>query len=306
MKTLIVYQKTAVGYKRELLNSFGKGAEKHGIKVEYRIDDTYKDSDYALVFAYRAQGMDIPTHLFRERIYTSNSNCFFIDSNVLKYYEKPELKMFRLPFKSIHPHEADFLDIEEDTKKKAEKIKRDYKIDVKEWRTKGNHILLSLNRGVGGFSSFGKPCYEWARETIQELRKYTDRPILIRSHNHVKVNENLEEDRKNLDWIMNNVKDVRHTSLGISDIDDDLNNAWATVVFTTTSGAVSLLKGIPTFTLHPACFFHKFGSGNLSNIENPELPNRDDFLNHYANAHWSQKEMEDGTMFEKFMRQRCR
>ena len=306
MKTLIVYQKTAVGYKRELLNSFGRGAERHGIKVEYRLDDTYKDSDYALVFAYRAQGMDIPTHLFRERIYTSNPNCFFIDSNVLKYYEKPELKMFRLPFKSIHPHEADFLDIEEDTKKKAEKIKRDYKIDVKEWRTKGNHILLSLNRGVGGFSSFGKPCYEWARETIQELRKYTDRPILIRSHNHVKVNENLEEDRKNLDWIMNNVKDVRHTSLGISDIDDDLNNAWATVVFTTTSGAVSLLKGIPTFTLHPACFFHKFGSGNLSNIENPKLPNRDDFLNHYANAHWSQKEMEDGTMFEKFMRQRCR
>ena len=87
---------------------------------------------------------------------------------------------------------------------------------------------------------------------------------------------------------------------------DDLKDAWATVVFTTTSGAVSLLKGIPTFTLHPACFFHKFGSGNLSNIENPKLPNRDDFLNHYANAHWSQKEMEDGTMFEKFMRQRCR
>ena len=304
MKKLVVYQKTAVGYKRELLNSFGKGAQKHGVNVEFRDKDTLTNSDYALVFAYRSTGMGTPVHLFREKVYTNNPNSFFIDSNVLKYYETPETRMFRLPFKSIHPHEADFLDIDEDTKKKTDRLKKEYKIEVKDWRTKGDHILLSLNRGIGGFSSFGKPCYEWAKETVLELRKHTDRNILIRSHVHAKINDDLIEDRKNLDWILKNVKGVKHTALGQSDMNDDLKNAWATIVYTTTSGAVSLLKGIPTFTLHPACFFYKFGSGDLSNIENPNLPNRDEFLNYYSNAHWSQKEMEDGTFWEKFKRQR--
>ena len=48
-------------------------------------------------------------------------------------------------------------------------------VEMKPMRTGGGHIVLSLNRGFGGFSTFGKPCYEWALETVKKIRKYTDR-----------------------------------------------------------------------------------------------------------------------------------
>ena len=70
-------------------------------------------------------------------------------------------------------------------------------------------------------------------------------------------------------------------------MNDDLKKTLTTIVYTTTSNAVSLLKGIPTFTL--LAFFISLVLVNLSNIENPNLPNRDEFLNYYSNAHWSQK-----------------
>jgi hypothetical protein len=38
--------------------------------------------------------------------------------------------------------------------------------------------------------------------SIQRLRLYTDRKIIIRSHKHFVITEKLKEDQKNLDWIL--------------------------------------------------------------------------------------------------------
>ena len=304
MKSLTIYLKCTSGYKQDLMRSFGKGAEKHGVKVDYCLESEFKPSDYALVFAYKSDDVNSAPHLLRQTIVNNKKDkqIFFIDSNVLKQYEK-NIRYFRLPYKSIHPHEADFLKADEYSFYKVEQIKKDLCIELKPWRTKGEHILLSLNRGSGGFSSFGRGCYDWAREVIQKIRLYTDRPILIRSHQHAKTTNKLVEDRHNLDWIMQNIKNVTHTSLGETSLTDDLKNAWATVVFTTTSGAVSLIEGVPVFTTHPACFYKTFNSGDIAQIEQPNLPSRDLFLTYYANAHWTQKEMEDGVFWDKFKKQ---
>ena len=73
--------------------------------------------------------------------------------------------------------------LDEDTSRN-DKIMKDLNLTIKPWRKEGKHICLFLNRGIGGFSTFGKPSYEWAKETVEEIRKYSDRPILIRSHRH--------------------------------------------------------------------------------------------------------------------------
>ena len=126
----------------------------------------------------------------------------------------------------------------------------------------------------------GKPCYEWAKETVEEIRKYSDRPILIRSHRHAGETQQLKEDKKNLDFILSNYKDITHTSLGETSIYDDLKNAWACVVYTSTSGAV-MLEGIPMFSTHEACFSHQWSAGKLSEIEDPCLNDRENYITHY-------------------------
>lgn len=308
MTTLRLYLKTCVGEKREKLLLFGEGAQKHGVKVDYYMGTEFVPSDYAMIFAYKSDDITTPSHLLRQQIVDKkkDKNIFFVDSNVLGYYERKNnaRKYRRIPFKSIHPHEADFLPVDEDSFKKTEQVKKDLGLEYKPWRKNGKHILLSLNRGIGGFSSFNTPCYKWAREIVQRIRLHTDRHIRIRSHRHVKITPALIEDRQHLDWIMKNVKNVSVSALGDTDIMDDLKDAWATVVFTTTSGAVSIMEGIPTFTCHPACFFRMYSSGDIGMIENPKLPDRDQFLTYYANAHWNLDEIKSGKLWDKFKRYR--
>ena len=303
MKTLNVYLGTTSGGKRDLMTAFGQGAEKHGIKVDYIIEQTYKPSDYAFIFAYKSDGVNSPNHNFRQEVVDKKTDkqIFFIDSNVLKYYEK-DTRYFRLPYRSIHPHEADYFRANESTFNRVDKVKQEMNLEMKPIRKNGDHIVISLNRGFGGFSTFGKPCYEWAKEVISNLRFYTDRKIIIRSHNHAKDTPELAEDKKNLEHILKTFKNVTHTAFGQTDLKDDLKNAWACIVYTSTSGAVALMEGVPVFTTHPACFYRLFNAGSLSDIENPILVNRDMFLTQYVNAHWSLDDMSSGLFWDKFKR----
>tara|TARA_Y100001937_G_scaffold55525_1_gene76497 strand:+ start:521 stop:1432 length:912 start_codon:yes stop_codon:yes gene_type:complete len=298
MISLNVYLSTTGGGKRDIMRAFGDGARLDGVEVCYVEEHQYRKSDFAMVFAYKSEGTDSPNHRFRQEVVKKhNDNIFFVDSNVLKAYEK-DVRYFRFPMSSIHPHEANYL-IDGDTTRNNQIIKH-MNIDIKPWRTDGKHICLFLNRGIGGFSTFGKPCYEWAKETIEEIRKYSDRPILIRSHRHAGENQQLKEDRKNLDFILSNYKDITHTRLGETSIYDDLKNAWACVVYTSTSGAVAMLEGIPMFSTHEACFSHKWSAGNLSDIEKPALKDRTNYITHYANAHWNLEEVRQGILWRKY------
>ena len=90
-------------------------------------------------------------------------------------------------------------------------------MEILDFRTQLQQIVSEA-----GFSSFGMPCYAWARQIVQRLRLHTDRHIRIRSHRHVKITPALIRDRENLDWIMQNVKNVSISGLNDTDIMDDL------------------------------------------------------------------------------------
>jgi len=298
MISLNIYLATTGGSKRDIMRAFGEGAVKHGVEVCYVDQHHYRKSDFAMIFAHKSEGTDSPNHNFRQNVLDNhNDNIFFVDSNVLKAYEK-DIRYFRFPQGSIHPHKANYM-IDGDTSRNDQVMKH-MNINIKPWRKDGKHICLFLNRGIGGFSTFGKPCYEWAKETVEEIRKYSDRPILIRSHRHAGTSPQLIEDKKNLDFILSNYKDITHTSLGETNIYDDLKNAWACVVYTSTSGAVAMLEGIPMFSTHEACFSHQWSAGKLSEIEDPCLNNREKYITHYANAHWNLDEVRKGLYWEKY------
>jgi hypothetical protein len=301
--SLRIWLSTTSGEKRNLMRALGEGAEKEGFEVDYCLENHTEvpPKDYNFIFAYKSDGVSSPTHNLREKVVAASSGnqVFFLDSNVLKYYEK-DIRYFRIPYRSIHPDNADYMARDGEAFKKVDQIKKDLGIELKPMRTNGDHILLVLNRGFGGFSAFGKGCYEWAKETVEELRKHTQRPILIRSHNHAKITAELAEDKKNLDYILKTYDNIKHTAFGESDLVENLKNAWACVCYTSTSGAVALIEGIPLFTTHQACFSKMYSSGQLEDIENPKEVDREKFLADYATAHWSLDEMKDGTFWRKF------
>ena len=298
MISLNVYLSTTGGGKRDIMRAFGEGARLDGVEVNYVELHQYYKSDFAMIFAHKSEGTDSPNHKSRQEVLDKhNDNIFFVDSNVLKAYEK-NIRYFRFPQGSIHPHKANYL-LNGDTSRNNQ-VKKDMNIEIKPWRKDGKHICLFLNRGLGGFSTFGKPCYEWAKETVDEIRKYSDRPILIRSHRHAGDTAELKKDKENLHDILKKHMNIKLTALGETDIHDDLKNAWACVVYTSTSGAVAMLNGIPMISTHEACFSHKWSAGKISDIEKPLLKDRENYITHYANAHWNLDEMKKGIFWEKY------
>ena len=108
MTTLNVYLSTTGGSKRDIMRAFGEGAQLDGVKVKYIDTHTFEKSDYAMVFAYKSEGVDTPNHKFRQEVVDKPmEKIFFVDGTVLKEYEK-DVRYFRIPYKSVHPTKAEY------------------------------------------------------------------------------------------------------------------------------------------------------------------------------------------------------
>lgn len=306
-KTLTIYIKTTgKPEKRNMLREFGQGAERHGVKVNYYEGYDYQPSDYAIIFGFKArvksniwpngkESVDLRLKLYDQH---KDRNVFFMDSDVYQHFNRSldpdkNIVYHRYPYKSIYPHEADYFLYDLD----KERIKQ-FNIPMLDYRKNGDHILLLLNRGLRGFSSFGLNSYEWAINTINELKKYTDRKFVVRPHNIISKNDTDPKDA-HFESILRKMDKVRIVDRTKESIDENHKNAWASVSYTTTASAVSLAKGIPTFTTTNVSYLHEFSSGELKDIENPKLIDRTDLLHKYANSHWSLKEVKEGIFWDR-------
>lgn len=301
MKLAVYINTTGKSLKQKHLYDFAEGARKHNVEVIENKSNFYeKGSTHGVIFAFKNKGNKSlkSSENARIRLYESypDKTVFFIDSDVLCHYNAPLNKSYlRYSYRSIYPNEADYFlqDLDYDKWKKFDLNMKDWKIQ------RGDKIVLLLNRGKRGFSAKGKNSFEWAFETIKEIRQYSDRHILIRPHNVNAKNFYDPVDDEYKTKIFNTFKNVTIKYWEDCSLDDVLKQAWATVSFTTTSAAVSLLEGIPIFVTSDSSYVYDFRSGDLSSIETPHFIDRDNFKHKYANSHWSDKEIKDGIFWGK-------
>jgi hypothetical protein len=140
----------------------------------------------------------------------------------------------------------------------------------------------------------GLDVIKWLNSTIQEIRKYSQRPIVVRTHpGDKKIKQILKVNYPN-------------TRLSTSpNLIDDLRNAWATVVYNSSPSVASLIEGIPTFLTDPRPeISQSYGVANtaLSKIENPDLPDRQAWIERLAMCHWNFDELKSGEAWQFFKR----
>lgn len=97
-------------------------------------------------------------------------------------------------------------------------------VDLKPWRQAGDYILLCPNRAFGAPGRLMPAA--WPVEVEQRLKKLTKRPVKLRPHpgNHL----------------------PRYA------LEDDLKNAWAVVIWSSSAGVHALAAGIPVVCEAPA------------------------------------------------------
>jgi hypothetical protein len=222
----------------------------------------------------------------------SNKRSLIVDSNLFLYADPNNTRTYlRYSFDGVFPTTGFYFDRDVDPSRWT-KISRDLNISLKPWRTQGNHILICLQRH-GGWSMGGLSVQAWLDQTIIQIRQYSrKRPILVRTH---------PGDKK-----IKSILKINHKNVHLSTNErlvDDLRNAWATVVYNSSPSVASIIEGIPAFITDPLpqhSQTYEVANTDLSRLENPEMPDRQAWIEKISMCHWNFEELRSGEAWRFF------
>ncbi len=161
-------------------------------------------------------------------------------------------------------------------------------IHLKPYRQTGDHIVL-MGQVPGDASLRGVDVCKWLSATVDDIRRFSDRPITARLHPSTRWGY-----QQQVREALSTVAGVTVSAVGRA-LSDDLVGAWACITLSSGSAIDALIEGIPPICLSSASLAYGICSRDISEIENPKQPERQQFLNDLCYSQWSINEMADGT-----------
>jgi hypothetical protein len=138
---------------------------------------------------------------------------------------------------------------------------------------------------------FGNDQDKWVDSTIEQIRTYSARPIMIRMHPG--DGTRFEAAQRLQAKYGRSVKISSHVN-----IREALANCWCTVGYNSTPNAVAVIEGIPAYVEDPVhSWAQDVAFTNLSQIEQPPMPDRSEWIHKIANIHWSNEEVRAGKLW---------
>jgi len=293
MKTVRVYYagipaKNTKPEKRDVLTNFHLGVpDGQSTPIETM---NWAASDLAVIQGWvHADSENAPHLVFRKKIIESQrligKHTLAIDSNLFLYRDPKNINQYlRFSLDGVFPTTGNYFTDKIDPSRWM-KIKQDINFDLQPWRSNGNHILICLQRN-GGWSMGGLDVMKWCNQIIFDLKKYSDRLIIVRAH---------PGDKKVRQYLK-----LSHPNVTISNkenILDDLSNAWATITYNSSPGVASAIEGVPVFVTdsNPR---HSQALGvcnlDLSMIETPNMPDRQKWIEKISMCHFNFKDLRSG------------
>lgn len=221
----------------------------------------------------------------------NGKRSLIVDSNLFLYADPGNTKTYlRYSFDGIFPTDGFYFDQDIDPNR-WKKISRDLNLNLKPYVSQGNHILVCLQRN-GGWSMRGLSTIDWLENTIREIKKYSDRPIVVRAH---------PGDKK-----IKRILEIKHPNTTLSTKErliDDLKGAWATVVYNSSPSVASLIEGVPAFLTDPTpqhSQSYLVANTDLSLLETPLNEDRQVWVEKLAMCHWNFNELRSGEAWQFF------
>ena len=282
--------------KIDALTFFAQGCARNGDHAVTTRSQTYEDCDVGAIIGnafdsnpaktrlshYKVRKMVMDTQTQLGRYWLS------IDSNVFIYKNKTNPHRYlRYSFNGVFPANGIYCN-ENPGDENWANIRNHYNMDLARWRTSnGRHIVICLQRPMG-WSMRGANLMDWLKNTYTQIRKYSDRPIVLRWH---------PGDYKNMPANFD-IKRFANTTLSSQNtpLEHDLKKSWALVCHNSTPSAVAVIEGIPSFITDSPEYSQAGDVANtdLSQIENPWMPDREQWIRKLAQCHWSFEDLKSG------------
>lgn len=155
------------------------------------------------------------------------------------------------------------------------------------WRTTGEYIIIcgQHNKSLQWIDM--PSMSKWIMDTIDTIQQFSNRTIIIRPHPRCPL-PHIESQFKN---VYNQTP--MHVSGTYDSFNLDFSKVWATVSWNSNPGSQSIIAGVPAFVGENS-LARDVANIDLSNIENPTMPERQQWLNKLAYTEYTTKEIESG------------
>jgi len=285
-------------HKIEILERFVEGVNATGDQGILHTGTDIVDCDVAMIQGWSHVHGKRSAHLqLREAVYqhqlSQQRRTLIVDSNLFNYRNPVSpVQYHRYSFDGVFPTTGVYFDNTPDPER-WHSISQRTGISLQPWRHSGNHVLICTQRN-GGWSMGGLDVVTWLTQTVKTLRRYTQRPIVVRGH---------PGDKQAATYLS-----VRGAAWGLSrntSILDDFRNAHAVITYNSSPGVAAAIEGIPVFVTDPdPQHSQAFAVANtdLAQIEHPAMPDRDAWIQRLAMSHWNFDELSAGAAWQHVKR----
>ena len=289
--------------KIDILNFFVEGVNRVGDIGKVSQERRWELSDVAVLQGFIAEHnfktVKSPHLHLRKSVYENqlknNKSTIIADSNLFLYADPGNSKHYlRYSMNGVFPTTGNYFWDNPDPAR-WDSISRNLNLKLKPVRKDGHHILICCQRN-GGWSMGNLDVVDWLKYTIKRLRKYTDRPIVVRGH---------PGDKKAEKYLQVKFKQTGVRLSRNPHILQDFKNCWAVVTYNSSPGVAAAIEGIPVFVTDPnpqVSQAFDVAETELRRIDRPNLDNRQAWIEKISMSHWNFDELKSGAAW-KHMRQ---
>ncbi len=193
----------------------------------------------------------------------------------------------RYSYDGIFPNSGEYCDSQIKPQRWSN-LRDDLNLSIKPYKKHGDYILVTCQRDMG-WSMDGLSVINWLHVLLQDVKRFTDRKILVRFHpGDKKVSKHVQQLRA----IGHKVEISSPTSTLLK----DLHDAYAVISYNSSPAVVAAIEGVPIFVLDPTrSQSAEVANRHLKDIENPSYDfDREAWLRRLAMMHWRLDELRSG------------
>lgn len=295
MHDVVVYlsslHKQTAGRKVDTLTAFADGARIQGANVHVETKYVYRPAKLAVILGWPSPIQTTDNIRLRAKIIEqqkiNKGHVMAIDANCFKFKDQ-ESKYLRYSLNGVFYDTSEYAN-KNSTSNRWDILRNDIGLEMQDWRSSGEYLLFLVQRD-GGWGMKGLNPVQWARNKIQEVRQVSNLPIVLRPH-----------PGKVADMSSLVSKDVRISDSTKVPLLTDLRNAKAAFVFNSSSGVASILSGVPLWIDDSGSVCSEVSHRNVSELSNPQLFDRTQWIYDLAACHWTDEESRQGLIYKKFI-----
>lgn len=264
-----------------------------GPTVEYEYSESWLPCDVAVIFGSwkpREKG----THMARNAVAGNAKKFIVIETPLLARRTDIENQYWRIGVNGYLHRDAYW---PEPDPIYGEQRLKELGVSWKGWKNKSNGPIVVALQLPGDASLRGTDINDWAYHTIRDIRKHTDKKIIVRNHPLASGRAFADHEELARKILLEGIQNIKFSDGQIVPWAHDLDGAYCTVTYSSGLGIDSIVAGIPTIACDVGNFAHGISTNSVDEINNLKKADEEtvwNWLRHLALCQWKKDEMANG------------